>query len=278
MLRSSFSCSHGANGGQRRSAAGRLGSRATWELIFVLRSSCSCSGAHFSCSGAHFRAQELIFVLRSSFSCSGAHFRARELIFRAQEAPRRLRRLPWSQRRTRRLPGSSFSCSGAHFRAPELIFLLRSSFFVLRSSFSCSGSHFRAQELMFMLRSSFCTGSRRRRLAVVSRLPDCESSRSPWDYLSTLRGPGKIKVMWVGCQLSLLGGRKPIATTQCDRRHAIKDCSAYAAKPETLWRQSASISCFSPYRLATILRLRQTRGAGAWDFWPRPERLLPTDY
>ena len=50
-------------------------------------------------------------------------------------------------------------------------------------------------------------------------------------HLSTVLGPGKIKVMWVGCQLSLLGGRKPIATTQCDRRHAIKDCSAYAAKP-----------------------------------------------
>ena len=38
-------------------------------------------------------------------------------------------------------------------------------------------------------------------------------------------------VLWVGCQLSLLGGRKPIATTLCDRRRAIKDSSAYATKP-----------------------------------------------
>ena len=30
-------------------------------------------------------------------------------------------------------------------------------------------------------------------------------------------------VVWVGCQLSLLGGRKPIATTLCDRRRAIID-------------------------------------------------------
>ena len=28
-------------------------------------------------------------------------------------------------------------------------------------------------------------------------------------------------VLWVGCQLSLLGGKRPIATTRCDRRRAI---------------------------------------------------------
>ena len=34
-------------------------------------------------------------------------------------------------------------------------------------------------------------------------------------------GPGKFYVMWAGRQLSLLGGRMPIATSQCDRRRAI---------------------------------------------------------
>ena len=34
-------------------------------------------------------------------------------------------------------------------------------------------------------------------------------------------GPGKFYVVWAGRQLSLLGGRMPIATSQCDRRRAI---------------------------------------------------------
>ena len=34
-------------------------------------------------------------------------------------------------------------------------------------------------------------------------------------------------VLWVGRQLSLLGGREPIATTQCDRRRAITDSCAF---------------------------------------------------
>ena len=34
-------------------------------------------------------------------------------------------------------------------------------------------------------------------------------------------------VLWVGRQLSLLGGREPIATTQCDRRRANTDSCAF---------------------------------------------------
>ena len=33
-------------------------------------------------------------------------------------------------------------------------------------------------------------------------------------------------VLWVGCQLSLLGGRRPIATQRCDRRRATIDSCA----------------------------------------------------
>ena len=33
-------------------------------------------------------------------------------------------------------------------------------------------------------------------------------------------------VLWVGCQLSLLGGKWPIATTRCDRRRATIDSCA----------------------------------------------------
>ena len=33
-------------------------------------------------------------------------------------------------------------------------------------------------------------------------------------------------VLWVGCQLSLLGGKRPIATKRCDRRSAINNSSA----------------------------------------------------
>ena len=33
-------------------------------------------------------------------------------------------------------------------------------------------------------------------------------------------------VLWVGSQLSLLGGKRPIATTRCDRRRATIDSCA----------------------------------------------------
>ena len=46
-------------------------------------------------------------------------------------------------------------------------------------------------------------------------------------------------VLWVGCQLSLLGGKKPIATTLCDRRRAIINS---CASRETLNPRSASAS------------------------------------
>ena len=37
-------------------------------------------------------------------------------------------------------------------------------------------------------------------------------------------------VLWVGCQLSLLGGKRPIATTRCDRRRAtINSCASREA-------------------------------------------------
>ena len=39
-------------------------------------------------------------------------------------------------------------------------------------------------------------------------------------------------VLWVGRQLSLLGGRERIATTQCDRRRATIASSAYARSPK----------------------------------------------
>ncbi len=63
----------------------------------------------------------------------------------------------------------------------ELIVVLRSPFPCSGAHVSCSGDHFRAQELIFMIRRSFsCSGAhhfvlRRRRLAVVSRLPDCDA-------------------------------------------------------------------------------------------------------
>ena len=50
-----------------------------------------------------------------------------------------------------------------------------------------------------------------------------------WSRLSPLSGARvNLCVLWVGRQLSLLGGRKPIATTQCDRRRANIDSSTYA--------------------------------------------------
>ena len=54
-----------------------------------------------------------------------------------------------------------------------------------------------------------------------------------WKRLSPLSGARvNLCVLWVGRQLSLLGGREPIATTQCDRRRAIIDSSAYARSPK----------------------------------------------
>ena len=45
-------------------------------------------------------------------------------------------------------------------------------------------------------------------------------------------------VLWVGCQLSLLGGKRPIATTRCDRRRAIiNSCASREAlnpKPKNI--------------------------------------------
>ena len=42
-----------------------------------------------------------------------------------------------------------------------------------------------------------------------------------WRRLSPLSGARvNLCILWVGRQLSLLGGREPIATTQCDRRRA----------------------------------------------------------
>ena len=55
-----------------------------------------------------------------------------------------------------------------------------------------------------------------------------------WRRLSPLSGARvNLCVLWVGRQLSLLGGREPIATTQCDRRRATIDSSAYARSPAT---------------------------------------------
>ena len=54
-----------------------------------------------------------------------------------------------------------------------------------------------------------------------------------WRRLSPLSGARvNLCVLWVGRQLSLLGGREPIATTQCDRRRATIDSSAYARSPK----------------------------------------------
>ena len=43
-----------------------------------------------------------------------------------------------------------------------------------------------------------------------------------------LGGPGEnVYVVWVGRQLSMLGGKKPIATKRCDRRRAtINSCAS----------------------------------------------------
>ena len=46
------------------------------------------------------------------------------------------------------------------------------------------------------------------------------------------RGPGKFMSNVGGCQRTLLGGIKPIATTQCDRRSAITVSSAYERSPK----------------------------------------------
>mgnify|MGYP006235449091 CR=1 FL=1 len=49
-----------------------------------------------------------------------------------------------------------------------------------------------------------------------------------WRRLSPLSGARvNLCLLWVGRQLSLLGGREPIATTQCDRRRANTDSCAF---------------------------------------------------
>ena len=58
-------------------------------------------------------------------------------------------------------------------------------------------------------------------------------------------------VLWVGCQLSLLGGRKPIATTLCDRRRAnITSC----ASRESRNLRSAIVSPGIHHRLSSRCR------------------------
>ena len=60
-------------------------------------------------------------------------------------------------------------------------------------------------------------------------------SHEPMTTLWKLLSPDAVArvnlcVLWVGCQLSLLGGKRPIATTRCDRRRAtINSCASREA-------------------------------------------------